>query len=316
MTARTFGRVAEAQELQVDALTGGEVRSSGLNRTASLYLALCKPRIGAMVVVSTAIGFILASGGAVRLDLLSYTLFGTFLSVAGSACLNNYLERDSDKAMKRTARRPLPSGLVSAAHVLGVGTLLVLVGVSLLVVKVNLLCGFLALLSSFLYVLVYTPLKKITWLNTCIGAIPGALPPMGGWAAATGSVDLGAWILFAILFFWQHPHFYAIAWLYRDDYNRAGFKMLPAMEGKLERALLQSVLFSLLLVATAVLPTAFHMAGEVYLVGSMAVGLFFLYACAQFARHGDDVSARKLLHASLIYLPIVLLLVVVDAQWV
>jgi heme o synthase len=186
------------------------------------YLELAKPRILAMVLVTTTLGFFLGGRGMHPLPLFLLTLLGVGCATGGAAMLNNYFERNSDAKMNRTRGRALPAGLIEPARALPGGVGLVLFGVLLLVWAVNLLTGFLVLLAAFLYVLVYTPMKKITWLNTTFGAIPGALPPMAGWAAATGRIDPGAWVLFAILFVWQHPHFFAIAWMYRDDYKAAG----------------------------------------------------------------------------------------------
>lgn len=265
-----------------------------------------------MVLVTAAIGYFLGAGGIRNMPHFMLFLTGTGLSCAGAAVLNQYLERDVDARMKRTARRPLPSGAVSPAEALAFGILLVLAGVSLLVAKVNLLSGFLSLLTAFLYVLVYTPLKRVTWLNTLIGAVPGALPPMGGWAAATDSLDLGAWVLFGILFVWQHPHFYAIAWMYREDYARGGFKMLPVVEPDGSSTLRQVILFSVILIPLSLLPTTIGMAGEVYRWGMLAVGLFMLGAGISMARVRSMESARGVLRASIIYLPIWLVLIIID----
>ncbi|MCB0328542.1 MAG: heme o synthase [Bdellovibrionales bacterium] len=277
------------------------------------YASLTKPRIGFMVLVSTSIGYFLGAGSLEPFPKLLFTLLGTFLCVAGSAVLNNFLERDFDKKMKRTAGRALPSGRITPASALSFGTTLVLCGTIILVVQVNLLTGFLALLSAFLYVLVYTPLKRITWLNTMIGAIPGALPPVGGWAAATGDISLGALALFLIMFIWQHPHFYSIAWLYRNDYRDGGFQMLPSVDTTGGRTARHIMLFSLALLPASLLPTIIGMSGVVYGCGAFGLSLYMLYAGYVFISKWDELSARGLLHASLLYLPLVLLLAVVDA---
>src|SRR5215470_2813459 len=200
-----------------------------MNRSR-LYFELTKPRILVMVLVTTALGFLLGSADHGSFALLLLTLLGVGAATGGAAVLNNYLERDFDAKMARTRGRALPAGLIEPSRALSFGVGLVLTGVLLLTVTVNLLNGFLVLLAAFLYVLVYTPLKRVTWLSTTFGAIPGAIPPMAGWAAATGRLDPGAWALFAILFAWQHPHFFAIAWMFREDYRSAGFKILPAIE--------------------------------------------------------------------------------------
>ena len=182
----------------------------------------------------------------------------------------------------------------------------------LLVVRVNLLSGFLVLLAAFLYVLVYTPLKRLTWFNTSVGAIPGAIPPMVGWAAATGSLDAGAWVLFAILFLWQHPHFYAIAWMFKDDYQRGGFKMLPPHDPSGTRTFRHVMVHCVLLTAVSMLPTVLGLTGVVYVCGVLVIGLAFAAAGLVLARSGAMTDARRLLRASVIYLPVWLLLTVVD----
>jgi protoheme IX farnesyltransferase len=178
---------------------------------------------------------------------------------------------------------------------------------------VNLLTGFLVLLAAFLYVLVYTPMKKITWLNTTFGAFPGAIPPLAGWAAATGRIDPGAWVLFSILFAWQHPHFFAIAWMFRDDYRAAGFKMLPVVEPSGERTFHQTLVFSILLIGVSVLPTMLGMTGRFYLWGALLLGLAVLWVALDFAQNRGTADARRLLKASVLYLPLLLLLIVLDA---
>jgi protoheme IX farnesyltransferase len=276
------------------------------------YVELTKPRINFMVLVTTVIGYFLGAQGLHNISLLILTLLGTALSCAGSSVLNMYLERDLDALMKRTKRRPLASGLVSPQHVLGFGLALVLSGTVLLVWKVNLLTGFLALLTAFLYVLVYTPLKRLTWLNTLIGSIPGALPPMGGWAAASGDLGIGAWVIFLILFIWQQPHFYAIAWMYRDDYARAGLKMLPVIEPDGKSTFRQILLYSLALIPISMLPTMIGMSGWVYCAGAVLLGSYMLIPGIRLANSHSVGDARKLLHATIIYLPVLLILVVSD----
>jgi heme o synthase len=277
------------------------------------YIALCKPRILFLVTLTSAVGFYLGERGIKSWYLFFFALLGTGLSCAGAGVLNNYLERDVDKLMKRTCRRPIPSGEVAPADALIFGVLLVLVGTALLVMKVNLLSGFLALLTAFLYVLVYTPLKRITWLNTFVGAIPGALPPMGGWAAATGEISLGAWVLFFILFLWQHPHFYAIAWMYKEDYSRGGFKMLPVVDPSGVSTFRQIIIYSILLMAFSALPTVIGMAGFYYLTLAVITGVFMLMVGVSLFKSQSVQDARRLLRASIVYLPVVLLLVIIDS---
>jgi protoheme IX farnesyltransferase len=278
-----------------------------------LYLELVKPRILSMVLVTTTLGFFLGERSVRPLPLFLLTLLGVAASTGGAAMLNNYLERGPDAMMTRTRGRALPAGLIEPNRALIGGVGLVLFGVLLLVWGVNLLTGFLVLLAAFLYVLVYTPLKQITWLNTTFGAIPGAIPPVAGWAAATGRVDPGAWVLCAILFAWQHPHFFAIAWMFRDDYRAAGFKMLPVVEETGERTFHQTLVFSVLLVAISVLPTVIGMTGQFYLWGALLIGLGMLSVALDFAENHGIGDARRLLKASVLYLPLLLLFIVVDA---
>src|SRR5215510_10336440 len=222
-----------------------------------------------MVLVTTTLGFLLGSGAHGSYGLLLLTLAGVACATGGAAVLNNYLERDFDAKMARTRKRALPAGLIEPHRALSFGLGLVLTGVLLLAIEVNLLAGFLVLLAAFLYVLVYTPLKRITWWNTTFGAIPGAIPPLAGWAAATGHVGPGAWVLFAILFAWQHPHFFAIAWIFRDDYRTAGFKMLPAIEASGVRTVQFTLGFALILLGVSIVPTLIGMAGWLYFSGTL-----------------------------------------------
>ena len=281
----------------------------------SSYIELTKPRILLMVLITEAIGFFLGARGVVMWQPFVVAMVGTGLSCAGAAALNHYLERDVDSRMKRTCRRPLPIGDIEPQSALIFGICLVLAGVSLLVAKVNLLTGFLSLLTAFLYVLVYTPLKRVTWLNTFVGAIPGALPPMGGWAAATGSLDLGAWILFLILFIWQHPHFYSIAWMYREDYSRGGFKMLPVVEPDGGSTFRQIIIYSLLLIPVSLVPCFLGMSGSIYGWGAFVLGMLMLWSGIVLLRTHQVSDARRLLRVSIIYLPLLLILIISDVKF-
>jgi protoheme IX farnesyltransferase len=202
--------------------------------------------------------------------------------------------------------------LVAPAHALAGGVSLVLIGVLALVWAVNLLTGFLVLLAAFLYVLVYTPLKRLSWFNTTVGAIPGAIPPLCGWAAATGHLTGGAWVLFAILFLWQHPHFYSIAWMFKDDYRNAGLKMLPVVDPSGASTFRQTLLFSVLLIGVSLLPTALGMTGRVYLGGAVTLGLALLAVGILFYKSHTFGDARRLLKASVIYLPLLVALMIFD----
>ena len=282
-------------------------------KNLSAYIELAKPRILSMVLVTTTIGYFLAAKGIHPLSTLFLTLLGVGCATGGSAALNNYLEREVDAKMVRTRDRALPAGLIQPVNALAYGISLVLLGSFILVCAVNLLTGFLVLLAAFLYVLVYTPMKRLTWLNTTFGAIPGAIPPMCGWAAATGDLDAGAWVLFLILFAWQHPHFYAIAWMFKDDYRDAGFKMLPVVDPGGASTFRQTILFAVLLIGVSLLPTAIGMTGRVYCVGAFVMGLALLAVSALFTRSKSFLDARRLLKASVIYLPLLLLLIIIDA---
>jgi protoheme IX farnesyltransferase len=283
-----------------------------MNRVA-LYLELAKSRIVSMVLVTTTLGFFLGGNGVHPLPRFLLALTGVGCATGGASILNNYLERNFDAKMNRTRNRALPAGLIEPARALIVGVSLVLFGVFLLVWAANLLTAFLVLLAAFLYVLVYTPLKRVTWLSTTFGAIPGAIPPIAGWAAATGRLDPGAWALFAILFAWQHPHFFAIAWMFRDDYRTAGFKMLPVIEPTGLRTVRLTVGFSLVLLAVSLIPTLIGMAGWLYFSGALLIGSSTLSVALGFARDRSVGNARRLLKSSILYLPLLLLLILADA---
>ena len=236
------------------------------------YWELTKPRIAFLVLVTAAFGFFLGGQGIHAPLLFCCLLVGTGLTTSGSSVLNHYLERDVDGLMKRTRNRPLPAGRVKPSTALSMGFVLVLSGVFFLLFTAGLLTAFLALLSAFLYVVVYTPMKRQNWLNTSLGAVPGALPPVGGWTAATGAIDPGAVVLFLILFAWQHPHFYAIAWIFRDDYRRGGFKMLPVVEPDGNSTCWQVMGYLVLLLIFSVLPSFMGLTGPFYLVRGGSVG--------------------------------------------
>lgn len=291
-----------------------EVTRSPRKEKIRAYVALTKPRILMMVVLMSAAGYFLGAKSIDPLPVFFMMLLGTGLSSGGAAVLNNYLERECDLKMTRTKTRSLPLGLVTPPEALLFGLVLSLIGVLLLAWQVNVLTGFLSLMTVFLYVLVYTPLKKISWWNTVVGAIPGALPPMGGWAAATGELDLGAWILFLILFVWQHPHFYAIAWMYKEDYAQGGFKMLPVVYPDGVRTFRQTVGFSLLLIPVSLLPFYYGMAGAVYAWGISVLGIWMLAIGIKLRRTRSVQDARTLLKVSVIYLPLFFALLLCDSS--
>ena len=279
------------------------------------YIELTKPRILSLILVTTTLGFFLGGKGIHDWWLLIFLLTGAAMVCAGAGVRNHYLERDIDCKMARTKNRPIPRGMIHPANAVSFGLLLTLAGLTILVTKVNLLTAFLSILTSFLYVLVYTPMKKISWLNTTIGSIPGAIPPMGGWAAATGNLDWGAWILFLILFIWQHPHFYAIAWMFKEDYGKAGLKMLPVIEPDGKSTFNQILWYSLALIPASLLPTMIGMSGKVYFLGALVAGIIFYIYGKRLAASHSMADARNLLKASVIYLPALLLLIVLDVSF-
>ncbi len=276
------------------------------------YIELSKPNIMSLVLITTVLGYYLGGKGIDSWFTLLITLIGTALSSGGAGALNHYLERDADSLMNRTKNRPIPAGIILPSNALMFGIILVLSGTTLLVWKVNTLTGFLSILTAFLYILVYTPMKKITWLNTSIGSIPGAIPPMGGWAAATGHLDFNAWILFFIMFLWQHPHFYAIAWMCKEDYARANFKMLPVIEPDGKRTIRQIFWHLGLLIPVSIFPYLYGSSGIVYLFGVLILSVLFLISAVPMAREKTNNSAKLLLKSSVIYLPGLLFLIVFD----
>jgi protoheme IX farnesyltransferase len=277
------------------------------------YVALVKPRLSLLVLFTVAGGFLMASRGAADWLLLVYTLVGTALVAAGASALNQLLERDTDARMQRTRYRPLPAGRLHPAEVLRFGVLMACAGLVCLATLVNPLTGFLAVVTLATYVFVYTPLKRMTTFNTLVGAVPGALPPVMGWAAASGAINLEAGALFLILFLWQFPHFWAIAWIYRDDYARAGLRMVPVLDrggGHMTGRLM--VHHCLVLIPASLGPVLLHMAGPRYLLGAVGLGVMFLTFAFRFLWQPSDQRARHMLWASLLYLPALLLFLVLD----
>jgi heme o synthase len=280
------------------------------------YIELTKPRIALMVVVTAAIGYFLGNlqyDGTTNMALFLLSMLGVALAGGGASVLNQYIERDVDSLMDRTKNRPIPSGVISPAVALYLGVFMALGGCFLLWYYVNMLTAFLALQSTFLYVLVYTPMKRLTWWNTSVGAIPGAMPPLMGWAAATNTLDPAAWILFAVMYIWQHPHFFAIAWMYRDDYERGGLKMLPVVKPDGRNMSAQVIGFSILMIPVSLLPTALGISGPLYFIGALALGLIFLVYGILFVRNKSQETARTLMRVSLIYLPLWLIMFAIDS---
>lgn len=277
------------------------------------YVELTKPRILTMVLVTATLGYALANRGLAPYGVFLWMLLGTGLSSAGAGALNHYLEREVDPLMERTKNRPIPTGAVSPLTALLFGGLLSVSGVGLLWAMVNSLSALLALATIVLYAIIYTPLKRVSWVNTPVGAIPGAIPPMIGWAAAENQLGLGAWVLFAILFLWQHPHFYAIAWMFKDDYARGGFKMLPVVNPDGRSSFRQSWAAALVLIPVSLCPTFLKMTGWLYFLGAFAIGLWFFSACVKWRLTESLLDARRVLRVSVIYFPVLLLLILVDA---
>ncbi|WP_240906922.1 heme o synthase [Paludisphaera rhizosphaerae] len=278
----------------------------------SAFLTLTKPRIVIMELITVGVGFLLGARGSAHPATFLATLLGAGLVAGGAGALNMVLERERDAQMRRTKRRPLPSGRLEPIEAAAFGSLLAISGTLLLLFGAGATAAAVAFATLVLYVWVYTPLKTRTTLNTAVGAIPGALPPVIGWSAATGTLGIEAWTLFLIVFLWQFPHFLAIAWIAREDYDRGGMKMLPCVDPEGFMTGRQATLHALALIPAGLLPTVIGLAGAVYFVGALALGLFYLAASARFWADVNDATARKLLRASLLYLPAVLLLLVLN----
>ena len=281
---------------------------------SGLLSELFKARLTSLVLLTTLVGFYLGQRGGMNWLLLINTLLGTGLLACGAAALNQYLERDFDALMDRTADRPLPAGLIQPQTVVVLGGVLSVAGLLWLAFGANLLTAVLGAVTLISYLFIYTPLKRKTTLNTAIGAIPGALPPLMGWTAARGDLSIEGWALFAILFFWQLPHFLAIAWMYREDYAKGGFVMLPLVDRDGTRTGRSAVSHTLGLLPVSLSPFVFQMSGALYLAGALVLGLVFLWFAGRFAKQMDRLSARRLFFASILYLPLLLGLMVFDKQ--
>ena len=278
----------------------------------SAYAELTKPRITFLVVLTAAAGFCMGSDSGIDLIRLLNMSIGIALLSSGLGTLNQYLERDLDRLMRRTQARPLPTGRLLPVEAATFGVLLSVVATAYLAVLINPLSALLGVATLVSYLFVYTLLKTRTTLSTVLGAFPGAMPPFIGWVAASGSVTVETWVLFAILFLWQFPHFLAIAWMYRDDYARAGIKMLPVVEPDGKVTGQQIIAYTVMLVPVSLLPAATGLAGTVYLVGAALLGAGFLYFSARAALARTAWQARRLLLASVIYLPILFGLMVLN----
>ena len=276
------------------------------------YIALTKPRLTGMAVFTALAAFLMAWEGPVPIVRVANLFIGTLLAGMGAGALNMVIERDADARMERTRRRPLPAGRLTPNEVLTFGVLTAAGGVLYLTAQVNLLTGAVAALTLGTYLAGYTPLKRVSSLNTVVGAVSGALPPIMGWTAARNGVDAGGWALFAIVFLWQLPHFLAIAWRYRADYARAGFAMLPVLEPDGVSTARQATLQCFALLIVSLWPAGLGLAGRTYLFGALGLGLAFLAAAAAFGLKRTETSARRLFLASVVYLPLLLAIGVLD----
>jgi protoheme IX farnesyltransferase len=280
------------------------------------FVTLTKPRLNLLVLVTTLGGLYLASPEGVATSLLMHTLVGTALVAGGAAALNQVWERDTDRLMRRTSGRPLPQGRLGVNEGTWFGVLLTSIGLVELTFGANSIAAAVALATSASYVLAYTPLKTRTSLATLVGAVPGALPPVIGWAAATGEITLPALVLFGIVFFWQMPHFLAIAWMHRNDYARAGIPLLPVLEPDGRRTGQQALLYAAALWPVSLLPAVVGLAAAPYSIVATALGLIFIGLSALFARDRSMVSARRLFLFSITYLPLLWGALVADRLWI
>ena len=281
------------------------------------FWALTKPEVNFLILITTFAGFYLASkpgSDGVRILTAVHTLLGTLLVAGGTATLNQFLERFFDAQMRRTSRRPVASGRIKPSHALWFGISLSLAGTVYLALAVNVLASLLALVTLLTYLFLYTPLKRKTPLCALIGTFPGAVPPLIGWAAARGRLDPEAWVLYALVFLWQFPHFMAIAWMYREDYARAGYLVLPLDDRRDCFVIWQSAAVSVALIPLSLIPALTGESGLVYAVGALILGSIFFYYSGRFAFHRSNVAARQLLTTSIVYLPAVFILMMLDKK--
>ena len=276
------------------------------------YIALTKPDVSLLVLMTTGAGFYMGARGPMPWLHMLHVIFGTMMIAAGTAALNHYIERESDRFMRRTASRPLPAGQLTPAEALRFGLGLALAGAVDLYYSAGSIACLLGVFTSLSYLLAYTPLKKRTVWATFIGAIPGAIPPMIGWTAATGELGTGAWLLFAILFLWQFPHFHAISWMYREDYARAGILMLPVVDKDGTRTFRQIVLYAASLVAVSLLPAIMGFAGMLYFFGALVTCTGLVQVCLWAASAKTNTRAKWLMHATVLHIPILLGLMMYD----
>lgn len=292
-------------------LSLAKAKAAAPSRVAD-FKELLKPGISAFVVVTGIAGYLLGVQGGIDWLVLLGLIAGTALTSGGSGALNHAVERHHDAKMNRTKERPIPAGRIDFRSAYLYGVALLAVGLGVLMVTTNPLTTILALATALLYIVVYTPLKRVTAHNTFVGAIPGALPILGGFTAATGEFGTVGWVVFAILFLWQLPHFYALAWKYRHDYAAGGFVMLPNVDPSGKSTGRNAVIAALLLLIAGILPTALGAAGWIYLIGMMAIGTAFTIPAFSFFNEPTDERARRLMLTSLVYVPVFFVLVVID----
>lgn len=300
--------------MNVTAVEIQEQKVIGLRERLLAFVELTKPRIAFMLVLTSAAAFYLGTKGSFDFVLFANAMVGITLLAFGVATLNQYIERSTDALMNRTAKRPIPTGKVTPNEALVFGIVQCLVAELYLFFLVNPLTAILGLTVIVGYVLLYTPLKTVTTASTAIGAIPGAMPPLMGWTAAADEITLGAWALFTLLFLWQFPHFLAIAWMYRDEYAKAGIKMLPVVEPSGRITARQIVLFAIMLVPVSLAPFFLNFAGVGFLVGAVILGIWFLFESISAARAKTVERARRLLMVSVLYLPLIFALAVIDRR--
>ena len=276
------------------------------------YIALAKPRLNGLVVASTVAGYVMAGGDTADVARVCATVLGTFLVAGGASAFNQLLERDTDSLMRRTRTRPLPDGRLQSPEAFLFGAILTVAGLAVLSLGANPLSAVVAFATLASYAVIYTPLKRRTSFATVIGAIPGALPPVIGWAAARNEISQGAWVLFGILFLWQLPHFLAIAWMFREDYARAGLRMLPVIEPDGRSTARQAVVYSAALLPLAMAPTLLGMTATAYFVGSFLLTAALLMLAIRFAADRSTLAARRLFYGSIVYLPLLWILMIAD----
>ena len=281
----------------------------------SAFIELTKPRITILILISTALGYYLAESAMINYLNFFYTILGTAILSGGAGTINHCIERDLDMLMDRTKSRPIPTGLISIKTAFNFGLSQSIIGFVILWIFVNQLTAILGLATILLYLFVYTPLKKITWLNTTIGAIPGAMPALGGWAASANELSPNAWILFAILFLWQHPHFYAIAIMCKDDYERAGFKMLPVIEKENHRTNRQIIWHAFLLIPVSLYFVVTGALGIFYFWGALLLGIVYLISSIPLLKESSIKNAKLLLRTSVAYLPLLLIIILIDLNY-